>query len=488
MPEAIRPGDLLAGRYRLEVLLTEAGGGWFWRARDQVLERTVAVHVIRATDQRAPRLLEAARASAVVPNNRLLRVLDAETENSLCYVVNEWGTGTSLDILVAAHPLGPRRSAWLVAEVADTLSVAHDLGVPHGRLVPENVLIDRHGEVRIIGHGVDAVLHGVGEDRPNTDVLDLVGLLYCALTTRWAGPSESAVTAAPREHHQVLRPRRVRAGVPRPLDVLCDEVLHPHLDAHRDLGDVSTAAGVRDYLLDFIGDPSGLTEALRASCPDLREPEQVVLPPVPEVHPAPRPFTAPSTSEPAPIEESPTEAGLPIFGDDDDVEWLRARSQPASPPPPFSEPAAKPLFAPEPRDGRPVRVPRAGDSSADHRPIHDTSGDGAAVPAGYWPWETTHGGGRAGRDSEPKGSPVGAVPGTTTEAEEVPGRAWLRLGMGVLALLVLAVAVVVALNLTRDTAVSQVPRDEEGPRGRGSRLSAPPTSGLGEPFGTEASG
>ncbi len=53
VPHSIRPGDVLAGRYRLVDLLTETGGGRFWRAHDRVLERHVALHVIDADDERA---------------------------------------------------------------------------------------------------------------------------------------------------------------------------------------------------------------------------------------------------------------------------------------------------------------------------------------------------------------------------------------------------------------------------------------------------
>ena len=57
VPSSIRPGDVLADRYRLVDLLTESGGGRFWRAHDRVLERHVALHVIAADDERADALL-----------------------------------------------------------------------------------------------------------------------------------------------------------------------------------------------------------------------------------------------------------------------------------------------------------------------------------------------------------------------------------------------------------------------------------------------
>ncbi|GAB2775365.1 hypothetical protein GCM10027020_30670 [Nocardioides salsibiostraticola] len=493
---------MLAGRYRLVDLLTETGGGRFWRAHDQVLERTVALHILDAQDRRSTALLKAARSSATVQDARLLRVLDAEVTEGVCYVVNEWGSGTSLDLLISRGPLGPRRAAWLVAEVADSLATAHSQNVPHGHLVPENILVDQHGEIRIIGHGVDAALRGLTLDRPGNDVLDLAGLLYCALTTRWGGPSESVVPPAPTEHHQVLRPRRVRAGVPRPLDVLCDAVLHPHL-GRRDLGDITTAAGIRDYLTEYVGDPAGIPAALLASCPDRREPDQVVLPAAPElaasaiatlhqpgqaVNQAPpqapthtpaqpssqsaaqTPAQTPAQPPPQPAasdlqEDRPTEAGLPIFGDDeDDVEWFQARASRPKPPPAFEEPASRPLFAPDPEGGGPVRTPRRlGERAVDRAQAEqalssapagyglsgDTSTDAAPVPRGFWPWETM-GGSRATTERAVEQSGAGPGAGALLEAEdEVPGRNWVRLGIGALALLVLAVSVLVAFTVTR---------------------------------------
>ena len=511
MPQSIRPGEVLAGRYRLIDLLTESEGGRFWRAHDRVLERHVALHVIDAEDDRAPGLLEAARRSATVLDRRILRVLDAETRDGICYVVNEWGSGISLDILVAGSgPLGPRRSAWLVAEVSDSIARAHDAGVAHGRLNPENVLIDKTGEVRIIGFCVEAALHGLPPDREQIDVTDLAGLLYCSLTTKWAGASGSAVAPAPTHHGRVLRPRRVRAGVPSPLDSLCDEVLHLQ-GANGSASDFSTARGIAAFLAEFVGDPAGMQAAMVASLPKLRPDELVVLPQVPEipardtsdlipqVPPEPKPEPEPEPepdlagedtvdtpaegvpATPVAPEDLPTEAGMPIFDDDEDeVEWFKARSTPAPPPPPFEEPPERPLFAPEPEDGTPARRSRVPDSGK-------PPGGMPAYGPEYWPWESSTGRGT--------GSGMKAI-----KDEEVPGRSWFRLAIGVAAGLLLLVAVVVAFNLGRGkTVLGQEPEDDEptsSPRTLRPSAAAEPLTGLtaadfdpqGQPPGGEPRG
>jgi len=454
VPHATRAGDVLADRYRLVDLLSESGGGRFWRAHDRILERHVALHVIAADDERSGLLLEAARRSATVLDQRILRVLDAEQVEEYCFVVNEWGSGTSLDIMLASNgPLSPRRGAWLVSEVADSIAVAHAHGVAHGLLSPENVLVDGNGSVRIIGFCVDAALHGMPPGDPHHDVVDLAGLLHATLTGSWAGVSPSDVPRAPEARGRVLRPRQVRAGVPKGLDDLCDELLNPRGQRLRDVRDLGSARGIQSVLADYVGDPAGLGPAIAAGLPEKNE--TVVLPDVPEILARPHPddWVPPPEPEPeaepeteAEVEEAeppgvPTQAGLPIFDDEnDEVSWLRARDEPAPPPPPFEEPPERPLYAAEARKPRYART--------------DT---GPVVSRGdeYWPYD---------RDRSSGSGMLPAVDDLGDTREQVPGRSWLRLAMLVGVALVLLVAVAIAFNLSRGkTPLGADPDDEPTP-------------------------
>ncbi|MBV9921000.1 MAG: hypothetical protein JOY78_09160, partial [Pseudonocardia sp.] len=437
---------MLADRYRLTDLLTESKGGRFWRAFDSVLQRDVAVHIIACDDERAPLLRGAARTSATVVDRRMLRVLDIDEAAERCFVVNEWGSGTSLDILLAdAGPLSPTVSAWVVSEVADTLALAHDAHVAHGRLVPENVLIATDGSVKLIGFAVDAALHGLPSGRISTDVADLAGLLYAAMTGKWAGVSTSAVPSAPVSHGHVLRPRQVRAGIPRTLDALCDHVLNHGGDKEL------TAAMLADSLRDFLGPSATAAEAWTARIEHPRRGEGPVVlppladPPVRDAVPAAPPEEATAEVPADPPEESPeeavtedtlaTQAGMPIFHEDtDDVTWLRHHTDKPPPPPEFEPTPERPLFAPDPEDGQPARRPRAA-------PPAQGSGGG-----GFWPWDN------AGSASS-TGS--GVLPAYVDDDEQLdddrrpPGASMLRLAGIIAACLLVLVAVVVAFNLGR---------------------------------------
>lgn len=477
MPSSTRPGDVLAGRYRLVDLLQESGGGLFWRAHDRVLARHVALHVIASDDDRAPGLLRAARHSATVSDRRLLRVLDAEERDGICYVVNEWGSGTSLDVMLTNDgPLSPRRAAWIVSEVGIAIATAHAAGATHGRLVPENVLIDNSGNVRVVGFAVDAALHGLPEGRQSADVVDLAALVYAALTGKWAGVSRSNLPAAPDDNGRVLRPRQVRAGVPRPLDALCDEVINAERATNggshaRVDHDLRTARGITELLCEFVGDPTSLVaeeEARRHGPP----PNHVTPPPPDEstgtdidhvAPPAPEPpYSTPASANgaaaPAPTAgEQPTQAGLPIFDDEaDDVSWLNPRSDAPPPPPPFEEPPERPLFAPDPPPGSRTPATTPGEQHPSPVPTPAVPGPGPGPgPGGYWPWDTSTG--------------SGPITGTT-EQVVIPGRSWLRLAGIVAGATLLLVAVVFAYHFGSDN-------DESGTPGTDVEPTTVPTTG-----------
>lgn len=469
-------GTLLAGRYRFEDLLTEHDGAHFWRATDTVLARSVAIHAVPSDDPRAAGLMEAARLSATVNDSHLLRVLDADDDGELAWVVNEWGEGLSLDLMLQRGTLEPDRAAWLVREVADAVAAGHRQGVAHGRLNPESVLVTHVGSVKLIGYVVDASLHpprprhplyGDLDDR-QADVLDLGGLLYASLTGRWPGVAPSEVPAAPRDGHGPLRPRQVRAGVPRVLDAVCDQVLQPEGRHHVRL---ETAHEVAAALADVVGGPGAVEPVTLAVMHDeMREPTRGV----PDLD-------APTVAVAAPSLDEPTVAVTPQHTQRDSQHDLEAtqlseavdpdpdtgpgRPGPAMehtalhreplespdtlaplrapdvvpPPPPFEDSPERPLFSATER-----RVP-AGAPRAPHR-WDDTSSNGGGG------WHTggqaghhtgTHGGGD-GPESWLSGSDPEPAPGNGHE-----GRGWLRTAVVVGLVLVTLVAMAVAFTLGR---------------------------------------
>jgi hypothetical protein len=222
----IGPGTVVAARYLIEDLISNHAGAKAWRATDSVLARSVVVQVLPVSDSRAADLLTAARSSARVLDGRFLRVLDASADDSYAFVVREWASGNSLDLLLTERPMPPRKAAWVVGQVAEAMATAHRAGISHTQLTPHNVVVTDNGSVKVIGLAIKAALDPTGSDNPQADdVRDLGRLLYACLVSRWPDGPLAGMSAAPTEHGRLLRPHQVRAGVPMPLDGVCDRIL-----------------------------------------------------------------------------------------------------------------------------------------------------------------------------------------------------------------------------------------------------------------------
>ena len=302
-------GDLLADRYELQDLVTEKLGSSTWRAHDNILNRNVGIEMLPSSDPRGDHFLQAARESTAVTDPRFLRVLDLiESEKGHNLIIREWARAFPLDQLLLQSPLPNRRAATVVAEVAEALAHAHEMGVYHRRLTPHQVLLKQSGAVRVVGLGVTSALSPVGtpdsvadlQAYEQVDVQSLGKLLYACLVSRWPGAHTDGLRAAPTEHGRLLRPRQVRAGVSRDIDRVADRILGdpprhhetPLRTAHH-IASTLRLAGEDETIQD---DQPSLS---RMSSPDLLRLDPVIVPagPPPGINP---PRRRPKAHEPAP--------------------------------------------------------------------------------------------------------------------------------------------------------------------------------------------
>ena len=143
-------GRVIAGRYRLEARIGEGGMGVVYRARHVLIDRVVAVKLIRPdlrgeTHLRAWMLREA-RAANRVDHAHIIDIHDiGETEEGELYLVMEYLVGTSLSSELARGPTPLARGVDILEQMCAALARAHDLGVVHRDLKSDNILLTSRG-------------------------------------------------------------------------------------------------------------------------------------------------------------------------------------------------------------------------------------------------------------------------------------------------------------------------------------------------------
>ncbi|MFC3455713.1 serine/threonine-protein kinase [Amycolatopsis speibonae] len=163
-----REGDLVAGRYRLERKVGRGAMGVVWRARDERLDRTVAVKQLLpdtspgdAPFRSIVRAMREARVAARLKHPHAVTVYDVAEEDGTPFLVMEFLPSRPLTELLADDgPLPAGRVAELGAQLASALAAAHEDGILHRDVTPNNVLITGDGGAKIADFGLS---HAAGE-------------------------------------------------------------------------------------------------------------------------------------------------------------------------------------------------------------------------------------------------------------------------------------------------------------------------------------
>ena len=155
-------GRLIAGRYRLLGKLGHGGMGTVWRAKDETVDREVAVKEPRVPDhlperERAnafERMRREARAAARLDHPAVVNVHDVAVVDGQPWIVMELVTGRSLGDALQEGTLDARDAARVGLQVLGALEAAHAAGVLHRDVKPDNVLLGRHDRVVLTDFGI----------------------------------------------------------------------------------------------------------------------------------------------------------------------------------------------------------------------------------------------------------------------------------------------------------------------------------------------
>jgi serine/threonine-protein kinase len=168
---------VLGGRYRLEEPLGRGGMSVVWRARDEVLGRSVAVKLLAGRYASDPlfrgRIHDEARAAATLSHPNVAQVYDfgESTEGGECvpYVVMELVTGGTLGQRLAAGPVPTKLAFRICAEVAAALAAAHAEGLVHRDVKPANVMLTPAG-AKVVDFGIAAATRPARSTEPDSEL------------------------------------------------------------------------------------------------------------------------------------------------------------------------------------------------------------------------------------------------------------------------------------------------------------------------------
>jgi len=187
-PEVLALQDELAGRYSIERELGRGGMGIVLLARDVALDRPVAIKLLPSQLAVRPserdRFLNEARTAAGLSHPHIVPIHLVEARADLVYFVMAYVDGETLRERVKRHgPLAPRLAMKLLQEVAWALAYAHQRGVIHRDIKPDNIMIERATERALVTDFGIAV--GLGAGAHSNAGGDIVG------TARYMSPEQA---------------------------------------------------------------------------------------------------------------------------------------------------------------------------------------------------------------------------------------------------------------------------------------------------------
>jgi serine/threonine protein kinase len=166
---------------QLEILefIGKGGMGAVYKARQPNLDRLVALKILppaAASDPGfAERFNREARALARLNHPNIVAVHDFGQAGTLHYLVMEFVDGGNLRQIERAGRLAPEQALAIVPQICEALQFAHNEGIVHRDITPENILLDKKGRVKITDFGIAKFFGLTAEQAPLTGARDVVG-------------------------------------------------------------------------------------------------------------------------------------------------------------------------------------------------------------------------------------------------------------------------------------------------------------------------
>jgi serine/threonine-protein kinase len=228
--------------------------GEVYLARDRVLGRDVALKVLRkqyaGDDEFAERFKREAMSAASLSHPNIIQVYDrGETEEEASYIAMEYVPGGTLKEMISREgPLEAASAAALGAQVAEALGAAHDRGMVHRDIKPQNVLLTATGGAKVADFGIARAVSSVTISRtgsvmgtagymspeqalgkpatPKSDLYSLGVVLYETLTGELPYTADNPIAVSMKHVNEPLRPpMELNPGIPEGMNALVTKLL-----------------------------------------------------------------------------------------------------------------------------------------------------------------------------------------------------------------------------------------------------------------------
>src|SRR5438876_5274390 len=179
MPELPQSVD----RFQIVRILGKGGMGTVYLARDERLERPVAVKVLHsedlATDERRAKFMREARTAASIRHPNVATIYEVgESDEGAPFIVMEYCEGETLTQRMRRRPLEAAEFMSIARQIASGVAAAHDGGVIHRDLKPANIIIEPTGQVKILDFGLAKALQQNLTHSPDKSSGMLFGTLH----------------------------------------------------------------------------------------------------------------------------------------------------------------------------------------------------------------------------------------------------------------------------------------------------------------------
>ncbi|HEX3620006.1 MAG TPA: protein kinase [Candidatus Udaeobacter sp.] len=175
------------GDYELLEEVGRGGQGVVYRARQESLNRTVALKVISlgqwASEAHLKRFRREAEAAASLDHPGIVPIYEVGKRDGSCYFSMRFVEGGQLDEVIKRSPISLRHAAQLIARLAHTVHYAHEHGILHRDIKPGNILLDGEGEALLTDFGLARLLE---TDSTMTRTMEIMG------TPSYMAPEQAA--------------------------------------------------------------------------------------------------------------------------------------------------------------------------------------------------------------------------------------------------------------------------------------------------------